>query len=390
MKTFDWIVIGAGITGAALAYELVRQGFSVLVLEQHATLAGATRFGYGGIACWAGTTDLTRQLCRESRARYPTLSAELETDIQYRELDLLLTLPPDAVPEQVAATYTTCEVPPQLLTVAAACDREPLLNPAAIGGALLAHHGHIHSLAAVQGYCQQLTHRGGTYQIETVLDLVRQGDRILGVRTATATYGAENVVVCAGGISRALLKQAGIPVRIYFTHAEVIETPPVNLRLQTMLMPAQTDRYRLEGAATRPELDTLWDQPGQEPVPPILDVGIIQFLDGSLRIGQISRVLTDPYAQPNPVQSEAEMRLGIGTLLPALQDLPGTWHHCLVAFSHDRLPLIGPLPGLDGIHLFSGFSNPLAIVPPLAQRFAQWANDRSDPLIPQLSPARLL
>ncbi len=29
MKTYDWIVVGGGITGAALSYELVNKGFSL-------------------------------------------------------------------------------------------------------------------------------------------------------------------------------------------------------------------------------------------------------------------------------------------------------------------------------------------------------------------------
>ena len=62
MQTYDWIVIGGGITGAALSYELAKQKFSVLLLEQHPSLQGATRFGYGGIAFWSGTTALTRRL----------------------------------------------------------------------------------------------------------------------------------------------------------------------------------------------------------------------------------------------------------------------------------------------------------------------------------------
>jgi glycine/D-amino acid oxidase-like deaminating enzyme len=65
MKTYDWIVIGAGITGAALSYELVKTGFSVLLLEKHKTPQNATRYSYGGLAFWSGTTELTRQLCDE-------------------------------------------------------------------------------------------------------------------------------------------------------------------------------------------------------------------------------------------------------------------------------------------------------------------------------------
>lgn len=64
MKAYDWIAIGGGITGAALIYELAKKGFSVLLLEQNARSENATRYSYGGLAYWSGTTELTRQLCR--------------------------------------------------------------------------------------------------------------------------------------------------------------------------------------------------------------------------------------------------------------------------------------------------------------------------------------
>ncbi|MGF1673563.1 MAG: FAD-dependent oxidoreductase, partial [Rivularia sp. (in: cyanobacteria)] len=96
MKTYDIIIIGAGIAGAALSYELVTKGFSVLLLEQHTTPENATRYSYGGLAFWSGTNSLTRQLCNESKKLYQTLSQELNTDIQFRELDLLLTVSRDS------------------------------------------------------------------------------------------------------------------------------------------------------------------------------------------------------------------------------------------------------------------------------------------------------
>ena len=96
MRTYDWIIVGAGITGAALAYELVKQIFSVLLLEQDKISNNATCFSYGGLAFWSGTTPLTRQLCQEGIARHRILSTELDADTEFRELDLLLTIPQDS------------------------------------------------------------------------------------------------------------------------------------------------------------------------------------------------------------------------------------------------------------------------------------------------------
>jgi glycine/D-amino acid oxidase-like deaminating enzyme len=389
MKTYDWIVVGAGITGVALAYELALQGLSTLLLEPDQPLQGATRYGYGGIAYWAGTTALTRQLCAEGIARHRQLSAELDADTQFRELDLVLTIAPTVDPQVMAANYADFAIPPQLLTVAAACELEPLLNPAAIAGALTVKHGHIDLAATAQAYCQAFQRLGGRFKVARVTGWVHRDRQVMGVTTPESDFHSANVVVCAGAMTRRLLQTAGISIRQYFTHAELIETASVDITLRTLVMPAASQRFQLEADATHPEMEDLWEEPGYEPAPPILDAGAIQFRDGRIRIGQVSRTLTDPDSSADPTHSEAELRSAVGQILPAIGTLPGTWHRCLVAFTRDHLPLVGPIPGFRGIHVFSGFSNPLAIVPPLAQRFAAVATEKPDDMITQLSPGRL-
>ncbi len=394
MKNYDWIVVGAGITGAALSYELAKQGFTVLLLEQHASLQGATRFSYGGLAFWAGTTELTRQLCAEGIAIHRSLSQELEGNTQFRELDLVLTIDPTANPQEMTTAYANLAIPPQLVSVETACELEPLLNPAAIAGALVVKHGHIDPVATTQAYTQAFVRLGGVVKIAQVTQLIGIGKaraaeiRITGVTCNMDTYHSSNVAICAGAMSRSLLQAAGIPVNIYFTHAELVEITPVPITLRTLVMPADIRRFHLEAAATQPAMDSLWDHPGHEPAPPILDAGAIQFQDGSLRLGQISRTITDPGAVIDAMKSETAIREQVGNILPALRELPGSWHHCLIAFSRDRLPLIGSIPGIAGCHLFSGFSNPLVIVPALARRFAAQAIGQEDWAIAQLSPDR--
>ena len=390
MTTYDWIVIGAGITGAALAYELAKQGFSTLLLEQHDSLKGATRYSYGGIAYWSGTTELTRQLCAEGIDRHRILSDELDADTQFRELDLLLTIAAHSDPQTLAQRYTSFATPPRLLSVREACELEPLLNPTAIAGALTVRHGHIDAELTTQAYCQAMQRLGGDLKIAQMTGFVKaSASRITGVTTAIGTLHAANIAICAGGITRQLLQKSGIWVKQYFTHAEIIETPPTDLKLSTLVMPAEAERFQLESAATQPVVADLWNEPGHEPAPAILDAGAVQFLDGRIRIGQTSRTLTDPNATIDPIQSEADLRAKISIVLPALGSLPGTWHHCTIAFSRDSLPLVGAIPSVEGIHLFSGFSNPLAIVPPIAQRFATHMTGKTDEIIEQLSPSRL-
>lgn len=391
MTTVDWIVVGGGITGSALAYELIRQGLSVLLLERHTELQGGSRFGYGGVAYWAGTTDLTRQLCAEGISRLRGLATELDADIQFRELDLVLTIPAALDPAPIAAAYSHFAIPPRLVDVTTACQLEPLLHPHAISGVLTVKHGHIYLGATVAAYRQAFMKLGGTVEVAEVTRLLRdrtQPEQVTGVVCQNQTFQAANVVICAGALGRKLLASSSINVPLYFTHAELIETLPVDVKLRSLVMPAVTKRFELEAEAGRADRDYLWDEPGHEPTPAILDAGAIQFLDGSLRIGQVSRTLTDPQAVIDAIASEQAMRHQIGEVLPALAQLPGTWHHCLVSFSRDRLPLIGAIPAVQGLHLFAGFSNPLAITAPLAQRFAKAATGTSDDLLPQVALTR--
>lgn len=382
MQTYDWIVVGGGITGAALSYELAKKGFAVLLLERDATMQNATRFSYGGLAYWSGTTDLTRQLCQEGIERHRNLSAELDADTEFRELDLLLTIDAGDDVEKVAANYAHFAIPPQLLSVAEAGELEPLLNKSAIAGALTVRHGHISPTATNQAYCQGFLRLGGTVEFAEVTGFIAEGNRISGVQTARRIYACENAVVCAGGWSRSLLKAAGISVGVYFSRAEILDTAPVDFKLRTLVMPAVLKRFEWEAESSRIEVDFVWDEPGKELLPPILDSGAIQFNDGSLRIGQLSRTLSDVNAKVDRATSEAAIRAGIGKVLPALAGLPATWHDCIVAFSADKLPVVGEIGSRPGLHVFSGLSNPLAIVPALAQRFAHSAAGQEERAIP--------
>jgi glycine/D-amino acid oxidase-like deaminating enzyme len=390
MHSYDWVVVGAGITGAALGYELAKQGFSVLLADQSATPPSATRYSYGGIAYWSGTTDLTRQLCAEGIEIHRSLSTELGSDTEFQEIDLLLTIAPESDPHAIATSYSQFAIPPKRLSIKEACALEPLLNPQGISGALTVKHGHIEAEKTTQAYCQAMQRMGGQYEIAPITAFIRENtNRITGVITSDNTrITAANVAICTGGITRQFLKSTGIPVAQYFTHAEIIETSAVDVRLNTLVMPAEAERFSLEAKATRPEVDHLWDTPGHEPAEAILDAGAVQFRDGRIRIGQTSRTLTDPNASIDATQSKSALRTKISRVLPSVGQLPGTWHHCLIAFSRDRLPLIGVIAGLEGVHLFSGFSNPLAIVPPLARRFAIHATGTHDVILEQLSPAR--
>src|SRR4051812_28864060 len=94
----DVLIVGAGVVGAALAYEIARRGRRVLVLDRADEAAlGATRWSMGGTHWLAAATDSRlRDLCREGLERHQTMSEELGTDGGFRARPILVLAPDDA------------------------------------------------------------------------------------------------------------------------------------------------------------------------------------------------------------------------------------------------------------------------------------------------------
>ena len=134
----DVIIVGAGITGSALSYELAIQGVQVLLIDRDPiTAPNATRYSYGGISYWAGTTDSTRKLCDEGIDIHRQLAETWDGSTEFRELPLISTIGLDQDPQTLAIAFQKFSQSPQVLSPQEAQELEPLLNPKAISGALV-------------------------------------------------------------------------------------------------------------------------------------------------------------------------------------------------------------------------------------------------------------
>lgn len=382
---YDYIIIGGGITGSALSYELAKLGSRVLLLEKQANPLNATFYSYGGLAYWSATTEIQKKLYPEGREIQRNLSQELGIDNEYRDIDLVLTVNPEDDPAIIAQKFAIFAITPEILDIKEAIALEPLLNPAAISGVLRLPHGHINAEKTNLAYQQAFLSLGGTIIRETVIELIATKSKITGVKTTQNQYYGKETIVCTGGLTRSLLQKSGIIAPVYFTHAQVIKIPPTEIKLSTLVMSAIPARLLLEQKITQLENQGIWQTENPEIIARVLEAGAVQFQDGSLYLGQISAIITDPQTILNPVSGETEIRAGVGALLPALASLSGSCHHCLVAFAPSGRPLVGAIEGKLGLQVFSGFTSTLVSAPPLARRFARHLLGENDQIITELT-----
>jgi glycine/D-amino acid oxidase-like deaminating enzyme len=207
------------------------------------------------------------------------------------------------------------------------------------------------------------------YGVE-VAGLVVANGRCAAVQTADGSLAAERVVVAAGAWTRSLLRRTGHDVPVLHTHAEILETAPLPPTLSHFVGVADPVRAELELAMAAPELRARWDDGVEtEILPPAVQFGVVQFADGRLRLGQISRAIPGFLGRPRQ-DGEAAIRSVARSIFPTLADVPATLRGCPVAISADRRPIAGPLAELPNVYVAAGYDSPLSYAPALAERLA--------------------
>ena len=93
MRTFDLVVIGAGIGGGSLVYNLLKQGFrgSILVLDRGETVASAASAHSAGGFRNLWTTPINQQLCTRSMELLGRFKEDMGVGIGFQPSGYLFT-----------------------------------------------------------------------------------------------------------------------------------------------------------------------------------------------------------------------------------------------------------------------------------------------------------
>ncbi len=215
------IVVGAGVSGLAIALELLERDLGpVTVLDRAGVGAGASGVQPGGVRRqWA--TRASCLMANESYAFYRDFTERLGTVAQSRleECGYLFVADEERTLRRLAAAVEVqhaAGVPSQLLDPETAAALVPALNPEALrGAAWCATDGYFdRPQAVVEAFAEAVGARGGRIVAGEVTAIVRDGGGWRVELHTGETAAGDAVVVAAAAATRGLVAPLGIELPI--------------------------------------------------------------------------------------------------------------------------------------------------------------------------------
>lgn len=237
------VVIGGGVVGNSVAYNLAKRGVKDIVLVERSFLAsGATgRCGAGVRQQWG-----TRQNCllaRESMRVFENFKDTLnvDVDIELKQKGYLLLAYSDnelGLFKRNIEVQNSLDIPSKLVTPQEAKDIVPDLNiDKLVGGAFCPTDGHANPFKVTYGYSKAAVNLGVEINKFTEVKKIKtEKGKIIGVQTNRGFIETSKVVDAAGGWSQQIAKMVNVELPVYSERHEILVTESVKPILNPMLM----------------------------------------------------------------------------------------------------------------------------------------------------------
>ncbi|MGC9490272.1 MAG: NAD(P)/FAD-dependent oxidoreductase [Thermovirgaceae bacterium] len=231
-KTANAVIIGGGIQGCAIAYNLAKLGLKkVVVLEKNTVCSGSTgRCGAGIRAQWG-----TEMNCRFGLAcveKFEQLEEELGMDCGLHQGGYLLVAYQESEFEQLKQNMklqNSLGVDTRVVTYDEAREICPGLSADdAVGFTYHARDGHADPMLTTFAY-QEAAKRLGVefYKFTECTDVRTVNGKVVGVSTNHGDIDTPAVVNAAGGYAQQVAKMAGVDLPNFSERHEIIITEPV-------------------------------------------------------------------------------------------------------------------------------------------------------------------
>ena len=244
------VIIGAGISGLSIAYNLAKKGMKdIVVFDKSHFLAGATaRCGAGVRQQWA--TKLNCILARKSIEFFSHANETLNyhRDIEFKQggyLILSSSKKEDKQFEKNVKMQNELGIPSVHLSKEEALKIVPHLNPDAFTTATFCHtDGHVNPFLMSEAYYLEAKRLGvNFYFFNEVKDMIMTDGLVKKVITDKMEIEADIVVDAAGGYAQDVAKLVGLDIPVFSENHEILVTERAPSMLGPMVMSFSKNIY---------------------------------------------------------------------------------------------------------------------------------------------------
>jgi D-hydroxyproline dehydrogenase subunit beta len=330
-SSFDAVVVGAGIVGAACAKELAEAGLRVAICEQNGYAGGgATAAGMGHLAIM-GDSDAQFALTSYSQSLWRELAGELPAEAEYLACGALWVAIDEeelSVVERKFRFYQDRNIPVEILDSRQMAEAEPNLRAGLAGGLLLPADSVCYPPCAADYLAKRAVAAGGKIFFgKQVIEVSENG-----VRLDDNTFLTAGLTVIATGAEAAKLAPE-IDIHPRKGHLAITDRYPSFVRHQLIEL-----GYLKNAHSTTSDSVAFNVQPR---------------VTGQILIGSSRQFGVEDGAAEGPMLSKMLAR--------AIEYMPGIANLSTIrvwtgfrAATPDNLPLIGACPGYKHVYLATG------------------------------------
>lgn len=353
-QTADYLILGGGLYGAAIAYNLARHGAqNVVMLERKELCAGGTAKSCAIVRThYSITANLVHAV--ESLKIFADFDEQVGGDVGWQRSGYLIVGPEEhrQPMEAVFRAQNAHGIDTALLTPAEAREIHPLLSFHDVG--VIGYDsftGYADPHLTTTAYARRARDLGVTIRTHTPAAGLRLGHRAHTVHTPAGDFQAAHVILAAGPWTNAIAAAAGLEFPYEISRHKVITLKIA--RPYEPHWPTVKDLTTPDKIYFRPETGGVVLVGTGDHGDPIADADTLTDHVDMAHVERIDRLITNRM----PAFVEAECTAG----WTGPYDITPDWN-----------PLLGPVPGVAGLFVAVGFSgHGFKLAPTLSASLAQ-------------------
>ncbi|MBM6595135.1 NAD(P)/FAD-dependent oxidoreductase [Microvirga pudoricolor] len=332
----DVVVIGAGISGSAAAYELAKNGWNVTLVDRYGPAAMASGWTLAGVR-QSGRHPAELPLAKAAVEIWLTLAEELGAPTHYKRGGNLRCARNEkevSVIERLVKSQSDAGLDVQFLHGKEVRSLAPIVSEKVLAASLCMSDGQADPISTVSAFVNAAQRAGATLRFgEKVLSITVEGERVTSVVTDKGQIPTRHVVVAAGVFGNDLINPLGLHVPFDVMSATIIRSAAMPRTLEQVIGVANGD------TTGRQEYDNHFRIGGGH-----------EYWDGAMDDGE------RPVVYPKAA-SIAEVLERFCDLVPSFKaaGIERAWAG-LIDQTVDAIPVIDTAPEIEGLVLALGFS----------------------------------